>query len=237
MTNTTFTTKSGMTYSISGTRYFKANPISNKKIRISKKEHEIAQGIYAVEQAEEASLITPAVLNEHGCVDCSKCKATKCVHRNCMRRNPIEIGGLAECPRLKIRAEVEEEIERKIDEQDIRTEEPKAKKVRRSKDVAFSCLYLDKEITLTAKQVDFIHHIPDTSFYENGLDSTPWCDVLADEIGGQFAGKPMTVGAMISTLREKGLIYVGTDRINNKKAKYFGFTPIGAAIAEQLGLN
>lgn len=185
MTNTTtFTTKSGMTYSISGTRYFKANPISNKKTRISKNEYEIAQGIYAVEQAEE-------------------------------------------------------EIERKIDEQDIRAEEPKAKKVRRSKDIAWAGdgIVAPHTVTLTAKQVDFIHHIPDTNFYESGLESTPWCDVLTDEIGGQFAGKPMTVGAMISTLREKGLIYVGTDRINGRKAKYFGFTELGKAIAKELGLN
>lgn len=107
------------------------------------------------------------------------------------------------------------------------------KKPRKSKDIA----YEGHGKTLTAKQVDFIKHIPDTCFYEAGLESTPWCDVLAEEIGGQFANKPMTVGAMISTLREKDLIYVGTEKVNGRKAKYFGFTEIGKAVAKELGLN
>ena len=113
----------------------------------------------------------------------------------------------------------------------------KAKKARRSKDVAFELKENGETVlTLTAKQVDFIKHIPDTCFYENGLDSTPWCDILADEIGGQFAGKPMTVGAMISTLREKSVIYVQVDHINGKKAKYFGFTDLGKQVATGMGL-
>lgn len=109
----------------------------------------------------------------------------------------------------------------------------KAKKTRRPKDIAHE----SHGKTLTSKQVDFIRHIPDTCFYENGLESTMWCDVLADEIGGQFAGKPMTVGAMISTLREKDLIYVQTEKVNGKKSKYFGFTDLGKEIAKELGLN
>lgn len=109
----------------------------------------------------------------------------------------------------------------------------KAKKTRRSKDIAYD----GNGKTLTSKQVDFIRRIPDTCFYENGLESAMWCDVLADEIGGQFAGKPMTVGAMISTLREKDLIYVQVEKVNGKKSKYFGFTDLGKEIAKELGLN
>ena len=109
----------------------------------------------------------------------------------------------------------------------------KEKKPRRSKDIAYD----GNGITLTAKQVDFIRHIPDTSFYEHGLESAPWCDVLADEIGGQFAGKPMTVGAMISTLREKNMISVRMERMDGKKAKYFVFTELGKKVAQELGLN
>ena len=109
----------------------------------------------------------------------------------------------------------------------------KEKKPRRSKDVAHE----SNGVTLTEKQVDFIKHVPDTCFYEHGLESTMWVDVLADEIGGQFAGKPMTVGAMISTLREKEVIYVAVDKVNGKKAKFFGFTQLGQKIAAELGLN
>ena len=126
---------------------------------------------------------------------------------------------------------------------DAKAEAEKAKKAdtkksRKSKDVAFT--YSENGVaivTLTAKQVEFIQHIPDTNFYENGLESTPWIDVLADEIGGQFAGKPMTVGAMISTIREKGLIEVDVMKVNGKKAKFFVFTELGKDIARALGLN
>jgi hypothetical protein len=114
----------------------------------------------------------------------------------------------------------------------IEKTEKKAKKpAKRSKDVAFR----HQDITLTQKQVDFIHAAQQTSFYEHGVESTLWIDVLTDEIGGEFAGKPMTVGAMISTLKEKELVFVAVEKVNGKKSKYFGFTELGQQILEELG--
>ena len=109
---------------------------------------------------------------------------------------------------------------------------PKKKRTRKSKDIA----YKGHEVTLTAKQVDFIRHLPDTNFWENGLDSSLWTDVLADEIGGQFAGKPMTTGAMISTICEKGLANRATDRTNGRKATFMVLTELGKKVAAELGL-
>ena len=132
--------------------------------------------------------------------------------------------------------QAQQEAERKEREQADKPEEKKAgkKRTRKSKDVMYTHT---NGLTLTTKQAEFIMHIPDTCFYEHGLESTVWCDVLADEIGGQFTGKPMTVGAMISTLREKHLIYVATEKVNGKKAKYFGFTDLGKEVAKGLGLE
>lgn len=114
----------------------------------------------------------------------------------------------------------------------------KAKKVRKSKDIAFEHKENGETIlTLTAKQVDFLKHLPDTCFWENGLESWLWCDVLTDEIGGQFAGKPMTVGAMISTLREKGIIEVGRDTTRQGKPKFMLLTEVGKEIATGMGIN
>lgn len=110
--------------------------------------------------------------------------------------------------------------------------EKKVSKPRRSKDVALE----SNGVTLTAKQVDFLKEMTKTSFYEAGIDSVLWCDVLTEEIGGQFGGKPMTVGAMISTLREKGIVSVGRDRVNGRMAKCMGFTDLGKEIAKDLGL-
>lgn len=130
--------------------------------------------------------------------------------------------------------------EQKTDEKPQETEKAKKsnkKASRKSKDIALTADLGDRKVTLTAKQVDFIKHIPDTCFYEHGLDSILYCDVLADEIGGQFAGKPMTVGAMISTLREKGLLEIGTTKVNGRKCKTMAFTKDGAVVASGLGLN
>lgn len=142
-----------------------------------------------------------------------------------------------------------EELERYLQEQEERnTDEevkeiakkmaPKAKKARKSKDVGYTYSENGKVIlTLTEKQCDFVRHLPDTCFWEHGLDSRVWIDILCDEIGGQFAGKPMTVGAMISTLCEKGLANRAKDRVNGKKCTSFGLTEIGQAVAIDLGLN
>jgi hypothetical protein len=260
--NITFTTNENETY------FYAIHEVDGKqtKKRISKKEFEQAEQEHdqevsrkmdeamerKIEEAktmwvrhpEGTDLEVPAVIEEHGCVDCSKCNVQNCVHRNCMRRNPTAVGGLGECPRLKVRAE--QELEAKIAEveesettEEVKEIQKKMKKTRKSKDIAWAGngINAPHTVTLTTKQVDFIKHLPDTCFWEDGLDSTPWIDVLCDEIGGQFAGKPMTVGAMVSTLCEKGLAYRGKDRINGHKATYMGLTEMGKRVAKELGLE
>ena len=174
---------------------------------------------------EGTDLQNPAAFNQYGCVDCSKCNVRNCVHRDCMRRNPVSVGGLGECPRLKVEKQESPKKERKA---------------RKSKDIAYTYYTDDAHtnalFTLTAKQVDFIRHLPDTCFWENGLDSCIWVDCLCDEIGGQFEGKPMTVGAMISTLCEKGLGSRGSERRDGRKCTSFVLTEMGQAVAIDLGL-
>lgn len=129
-------------------------------------------------------------------------------------------------------AQADKQAEENFNKKHIEKTEKKAKKpAKRSKDIAFQ----HQDITLTQKQVNFIHEAQQTSFYEHGVQSTLWCDVLVDEIGGEFAGKPMTVGAMISTLKEKGLVFVAIEKVNGKKSKYFGFTELGQMVLEELG--
>lgn len=119
----------------------------------------------------------------------------------------------------------------------------KAKKVRKSKDIAHEHKDGEVTITLTAKQVDFVLHLSDSCFWEQGLDSVLWCDVLVDEIKGQFEGKPMTIGAMISTLCEKGLGIRTKDRLTDattgksRKGTTFQLTEKGKEIAKELGLH
>ncbi len=107
----------------------------------------------------------------------------------------------------------------------------KAKKPRRSKDVAFE----GAGITLTAKQVRFLQRLPEDDFFERGVDSSIWIDVYCETVADEF--NPMAVGAMVSTLREKGLIGVAQDRVNGKKCKWMAFTETGKEVLKQLGLN
>lgn len=194
---------------------------------------------------EGTDLQSPAILNEHGCVDCSKCNVQNCVHRDCMRRNPTDKGGLAECPRLKVKAEEPKHEMFTTNPitgvtyyhgEDPDAKQPKAKKVRKSKD-AFHMSLAVPGLTLTAKQTTFLLHLSDTNFWENGLDSVIWVDCLCDDIGGEFAGKPMTVGAMISTLCEKGLGTRATERREGRKCTSFALTELGKKVAAEVGLK
>lgn len=115
----------------------------------------------------------------------------------------------------------------------------KAKKNTRKKKVLVGGLEIEDDgihLMLTPKQVDFIKHLPDTCFWQDGLNSAPWVDCLCDDIGGQFEGKPMTVGAMISTLREKKVLVVSIGKYDNKKAKCIKLTDLGQRVAVLIGI-
>ena len=110
----------------------------------------------------------------------------------------------------------------------------KQSKPRKSKDIAHESKC---GVTLTAKQVDFLRHLPDSDFWENGLDSEIWVDCLCDEIGGQFRDKPMTVGAMISTLCEKKLGVRCRQKVNGRVATSFALTDLGKTVISELGID
>lgn len=115
----------------------------------------------------------------------------------------------------------------------------KAKKNTRKKKVqvgGFEFQEGEVHLILTPKQVDFLKHLSDSPFWQQGVQSTLWIDDLCDEITGQFEGKPMTVGAMVSTLREKGILAVALGRLENKKAKYITLTDFGQHIATRIGI-
>lgn len=111
-----------------------------------------------------------------------------------------------------------------------------ASKPRRSKDVAFIFTPNgdeSKQLTLTKKQVDFLKALPQDDFWQDGIDSGLWCDCIADSIGWN----PMSVGAMISTLREKDIVFTTVERVNGKKCKGMMFTDLGKIVATELGLE
>lgn len=131
----------------------------------------------------------------------------------------------------------EEPVEQKTAPETKKAPKPEKKpRTKKAQEGGFEYDNNGTKITLTTKQADFFKHLPDTDFWENGVDSIIWVDSLCDEIGGQFASKPMTVGAMISTICEKGLGSRVMDRRDGRKCTQFALTDLGKKIATALGL-
>ena len=235
-------------YNTESKRYAKTTP-DGKTTRIGKAEYDTNWASYEQEILDHqpskievnSDLHEPAVLNEFGCVDCSECNVNGCVHRDCMRRNPRSEGGLGECPRLDVKVEEPDEVQDpELDqimeetgleasdaelERNIRNEQKKPSKPRRSKDIA----YEGNGVTLTAKQVDFLRELRKTEAYKEDENDMVVEDITIT-IGGQFEDKPMTVGAMISTLCEKHLGTRIKAKIGNRTMTVFGLTPSGKDI-------
>ena len=110
-----------------------------------------------------------------------------------------------------------------------KAETKKVSKPRKSKDIAHE----SNGVTLTAKQMQFLKLLPKTSFWEEGVESTLWCDCIAEDI----RWNPMSVGAMISTLREKKLVVVGRDLDRKGHPKFMELTDMGKQVAKELGLE
>ena len=115
---------------------------------------------------------------------------------------------------------------------------------RRPKDVAGEFETSEGTVTLTAKQLDFLREVAQLSEDDllGSFVTGCWCDVLCDAIGGQFTGKPMTVGAMLSTLCEKGLGERSkeereTDKGRTRKVTSFCLTDLGRQVWTAMGLR
>ncbi len=123
-----------------------------------------------------------------------------------------------------------------IEVQGAKAEQKKpAKKSKKSKKNAAYEIEIDGEkITLTEKQKIFFETLPNDNFFDHGVESALWTDIYCDTLADIMDA--MVVGAVISTLREKDLIYVEQGRVNGKKCKYFGFTELGKAILKEMGL-
>lgn len=73
---------------------------------------------------EELDLVK---LNEHGLVICTHCSNKDCPHREAMRRNPVEVGGLGLCPKLAQKT-TEEAPQEGVEEPQKEAKSPKKEK-------------------------------------------------------------------------------------------------------------
>lgn len=98
-----------------------------------------------------------------------------------------------------------------------------------------------QEIGLTEKHMMFLTNLPKCHFWDRGLDSSVWVFDVRDTLS--MAGMTgMTVGAMVSTLREKGLLVVAVGEVSGmngrtRREKYVELTETGKKVAEALGIK
>ncbi len=120
---------------------------------------------------------------------------------------------------------------------------PRKKSSRSLRKAAHRVMVDGAEIGLTEKHMAFLTNLPKCSYWDHGLDSSVWVFDVRDTLAmAGMAG--MTVGAMISTLREKGLLVVGEEIFTNfvrggrgRKEKYVELTETGKKVAEALGIE
>ncbi len=118
---------------------------------------------------------------------------------------------------------------------------PKKKSSRSLRNAAHRVEVDGVEIGLTEKHMMFLTNLPKCRFWDRGLDSGVWVFDVRDTLA--IVGMTgMTTGAMISTLREKGLLRVmlGAMESTNgrtRNEKYVELTETGKKVAEALGIE
>lgn len=137
--------------------------------------------------------------------------------------------------------EVKKEMEEASDHAAEEAVNRPKKKISRSLRNAAHRVEVDgQEIGLTEKHVMFFTSLPKCSFWDDGLDSSVWIFDVRETLA-QAGMMGMTVGAMISTLREKGLLRVMLGEVNSvngrtRREKYMELTETGKKVVEALGV-
>lgn len=89
---------------------------------------------------------------------------------------------------------------------------------------------------ITDLQRFFLDNMRKDDFYEHGMDSCLWVPILADTLNS-LGMAPMTTGAMVSTLREKGMLNVCKDRCDGKVMKFIALTDLGKQVMVREGFD
>lgn len=97
----------------------------------------------------------------------------------------------------------------------------------------FEDTFEGKRVLLTPKQVEFLERLEENETWEQD-DSGRWFygDQYAECLSDTMS--PMSVGAMVTTLREKGVIRTEYTRYNGRKACKFQLTDMGKFVYDRL---
>lgn len=119
--------------------------------------------------------------------------------------------------------------------QEIRKAPPQYKRAPRAKiqPGGFEDTFEGKRLLLTPKQTEFMERLEENETWEHGdpgkwLYGDHYAECLSD------AMSPMSVGAMITTLREKGVIRTEYDRVDGRRVCKFQLTELGMLVYNRL---
>ena len=150
-------------------------------------------------------------------------------------QNPSSLAGHLLMDELDRRRPKEVPTEASTLAQETRKAPPQYKRAPRAKlqPGGFEDAFEGKRLLLTPKQTEFMERLEENETWERG-DPGKWF------YGDQYAEclsdttSPMSVGAMITTLREKGVIRTECVRVNGRRVCKFQLTELGILVYNRL---
>lgn len=150
-------------------------------------------------------------------------------------QNPYSLAGHLLLDELDQRKPKEVPSEASPLAQETRKTPPQYKRTPRAKlqPGGFEDTFEGKRLLLTPKQTEFMERLEENETWERG-DPSKWLygDHYAECLSDTMS--PMSVGAMITTLREKGVIRTEYTRIDGRKVCKFQLTELGLFVYNKL---
>lgn len=150
-------------------------------------------------------------------------------------QNPYSLAGHLLLDELDQRKPEEVPVEASPLTRVTRKESPQYKRAPRSKlqPGGFEDVFEGKRIVLTPKQVEFVERLEEYENWDND-NHGKWLygDLYAECLSDTMS--PMSVGAMITTLREKGVIRTERDHVDGRRVCKFQLTELGMLVYSNL---
>lgn len=89
-------------------------------------------------------------------------------------------------------------------------------------------------VSLTPMQVSFLKYLMPSSLCEEEWDSRVQSDMYCEFLQNIESMNKMSAGGVISTLRHKGILVTGHDKVNGRKAAFFELTDLGKTVAQNV---
>ena len=150
-------------------------------------------------------------------------------------QNPSSVAGHLLMDELDRRKPKEVSTEASPLAQETRKAPPQYKRAPRAKlqPGGFEDTFEGKRVLLTPKQTEFMERLEENEAWERGDPSKWFCgDNYAECLSDTMS--PMSVGAMITTLREKGVIRTEYTRVDGRRVCKFQLTELGMLVYNRL---